>query len=183
MPKKDKRSTNEQSLILYQAQVLIPSSWINQADLLIEVSKKLEPNIKKYWLTTSKYFDINNGTYTPPPGFKPKRLLQGTYFMLLAYAIENYFKAIMIMEFEATYRGEILRTRIPAHEHDLYKRRAEYDQNGPRIGHDAVCQERPVHGVARPRWRRIHLVLDRRTDGRGRDNAADVHPRTAVLAD
>jgi len=124
MPKKAKQSTNIQFLILYQAQVLIPSSWINQADELIEASKKLEPSIKKYWLTTSKYFDTYLGTYNPPPGFKPKRLLQGTYFMLLAYAIENYFKAIMIVDFEATYRDEILRTgKLPKalkeHNHNL----------------------------------------------------------------
>jgi len=94
MPMKYKQIPNIQFLIEYQEQVLTPSSWINQADELIEASKKLEPSIKKYWLTVSKYFDPKKGTYSPPAGFKPKRLLQATYFMLVAYAIENYFKAV-----------------------------------------------------------------------------------------
>ncbi|MEA2086307.1 MAG: hypothetical protein U9O84_04645 [Chloroflexota bacterium] len=112
MPEKGKERTQLQLqlLIQYQEQVLIPVYWIKQADELIQASKKLKPSINKYWLTVSKYFDPKKGTYNPPPEFKPKRLLQSTYFMLVAYAIENYFKAIMIAESEATYRSEILRT-------------------------------------------------------------------------
>ncbi len=122
MPKRPKQNTDLQYLIIYKEQVLTPSSWINQADELIQASKKIEPSIKKYWLTVSKYFDPKKGTYDPPPEFKPKRLLQATYFMLLAYAIENYFKAIMIAESEATYKNEILRTgKLPQalNNHDL----------------------------------------------------------------
>ena len=122
MPKKPKQNTDLQSLIMYQERVLTPSSWINQADELIQASKKIEPSIKKYWLTVSKYFDPKKGTYDPPPEFKPKRLLQATYFMLLAYAIENYFKAVMISESETIYQSEILRTeKLPQalNNHDL----------------------------------------------------------------
>ena len=115
MPKKGKQSTNLHFLIEYQERVLTPFSWINQADELIQASKKLEPSIKKYWLTVSKYFDPKEGTYNPPPEFKPKKLLQATYFMLVAYAIENYFKAVLIAEFETTYKSEILRTgKLPS---------------------------------------------------------------------
>lgn len=112
MPEKGKKRTGLelQLLIQYQEQVLTPVYWIKQADELIQASKKLEPSIKKYWLTGSKYFDPNKGTYNPPPEFKPKKLLQATYFMLVAYAIENYFKAVLIAKFEPTYKSEILRT-------------------------------------------------------------------------
>lgn len=106
----------------YHERVLTPWFWISQADELIDASRKLEPGIKKYWRVTSKYFDRDKGTYSPPPGFEPGRLLQSTYFMLVAYAIENYFKAILIVDFTETYRDEILRTgKLPEalKDHDL----------------------------------------------------------------
>jgi len=111
MSKKVKQDTNIQVLIDYRNRGLTPSLWINQADELIEASKKLELSIKKYWVTASKYFDPNKGTYSPPAGFKPKILLQATYFMLVAYAIENYFKAILVSENQKKYSQEILHTR------------------------------------------------------------------------
>lgn len=131
---KGKQITDIQSLIEYQERVLNPYYWIDQADELIQASKKLEPSIKKYWLTTSKYFDPIKGTYNPPPGFKPKKLLQSTYFLLVAYAIENYFKAIMITEFDAKYRDEIFRTgKLPealkGHNLTSLARRAKFSLN------------------------------------------------------
>jgi hypothetical protein len=126
MPTKGKKRTalELQFLIQYQEQVLIPIYWIKQADELIQASKKLEPSIKRYWLAVSKYFDPRKGTYNPPPEFKPKKLLQATYFMLVAYAIENYFKAVLITNFEADYKSEILRTgKLPRAliDHNLMK--------------------------------------------------------------
>ena len=100
----------------------MPFSWITQADELIPSSRKFEPSIRKYWLTVSNYFDSKEGTYNPPPEFKPKKLLQSTYFMLVAYAIENYLKAVLIAEFETSYKNEILRTgKLPSslNNHDL----------------------------------------------------------------
>ena len=108
MPAIGKQRINMLRKIQYQERVLDPISWINQADKLIQASRKLEPSIKKYWLTASKFIDPNEGTYNPPPGFQPKRLLQDTYFMLVAYAIENYFKAILVSENEEKYSQEIL---------------------------------------------------------------------------
>jgi len=124
MPKK-RENINKldlQFLIQYQEQILTPIYWIKQADELIQASKKLEPSLKRYWLAVSKYFDPKNGTYNPPPEFKPKKLLQAPYFMLVAYAIENYFKAVLIAQFEAAYKSEILRTgKLPRalNNHDL----------------------------------------------------------------
>ena len=54
---------------------------------------------------------------------------------------------------------------------------------GRRDGHDAVREERSVHGVARAGRRRLFVVLDRHADRRRRDHAADVHPRAPLLAD
>jgi aldehyde dehydrogenase len=58
---------------------------------------------------------------------------------------------------------------------------SQHDQDGPGDGHHAVRQERPLHGIAGPRRRRIPVVLDRHADGRGCDHAADVHSRTSLL--
>ena len=124
MSKKDKQNTNMQLLIEYQERVLTPYSWIKQGDELIQASKKLEPSIKKHWLAVSKYFDPNKGTYNPPLEFRPKRLLQATYFMLVAYAIENYFKAILVAVSKFEYRKEIMETgKLPKalNKHDLIK--------------------------------------------------------------
>ena len=79
--------------------------------------------------------------------------------------------------------GEVLRARLPPHEHHPFEQRAEHDQDGPSDGHDAVRQERPVHGVAGAGRRRLFVVFDRHADRRGRHDAADVHPRTPLLAD
>ncbi len=110
MPATRKQKINIQCKIQYRERVLDPISWINQAEKLIQASRKLEPSIKKYWLTVSKFFDPIKGTYNPPPEFQQKRLLQDTYFMLVAYAIENYFKAILVVENREKYSHVILRT-------------------------------------------------------------------------
>ena len=96
--------------IQYKERVLDWQLWINQSDELLAASKKLEPSIKKYWLTATKYFDSNKGTYSPPPGFKPNRLLQSTYFMLMAYAIENLLKAILIRQSKEDFEREVMLT-------------------------------------------------------------------------
>ena len=105
----------------YKEQVLDCQLWIKQADELLAASKKLEPSIKKYWLTATKYLDPIKGTYSPPPGFRPKQLLQGTYFMLMAYAIENLLKAILIRQCMEDYEQEVMRT------HELPKDLKEHD--------------------------------------------------------
>lgn len=110
MVKKGGRKTNVSLRIQYQERVLTPSSWIKQADELIQASKKLEPSIKRYWLNVYRYFDTAKGTYNPPQEFSRKRLLQATYFMLVAYAIENYLKAILVVENKEKYRQYILHT-------------------------------------------------------------------------
>lgn len=107
---KQKNKLDVNLLIQYQEKVLVPVYWIKQADELILASKKLVPSIKKYWITISNNFDSKKGTYNPPPKFKPKKLLQATYFMLVAYAIENYIKSILIRKFETTYKNEIWKT-------------------------------------------------------------------------
>jgi hypothetical protein len=107
--------------IQYQEQVLNWQLWIKQADELLAASKKLEPSIKKYWLNTTEHFDPIKGTYSPLPGYKPKQLLQGIYFMLTAYAIENLLKAILIRQSTEDYKREVMRT------HELPKDLKEHD--------------------------------------------------------
>lgn len=108
--------------IQYKEQVLNWQLWIKQADELLAAAKKLEPSINKYWLTTRKFLDPVKGTYSPPSGFNPKPLLQGTYFMLIAYSIENLLKAKLIRQFTEKYEEEVMHTHelpIELNEHDL----------------------------------------------------------------
>lgn len=99
-----------QLLIQYQEKVLTPHLWINQADELIKSSKIFEPSIKKYWKMIANYYDPKSHIFSPPSGFKPPKLLQSTYFLLVAYAIENYFKAILVNDHKCKYQNEIIKT-------------------------------------------------------------------------
>ena len=84
---------------------------------------------------------------------------------------------------EAIEKARAQRARLPPHGDHPLEQRPQHDQDGQGDGHDAVRQERPVHGRAGTRRRRILLVLDRRPDRRRRDHAADVHPRAPLLDD
>jgi hypothetical protein len=110
MPKKETDSKGLQLRVKFREQVLDSRLWISQAEELIEVSRKLEPSIKRYWLITSTYFNPKAGTYNPPPKLKPKKLLQATYFMLAAYAIENYLTAVLVARNKERYGRYILAT-------------------------------------------------------------------------
>ncbi len=79
--------------------------------------------------------------------------------------------------------GPPQRARLPPHGHHPLEQRPQHDQDGQGDGHDAVRQERAVHGRAGARRRRILLVLHRRPDRRGRHHAADLHPRASLLDD
>ena len=72
--------------------------------------------------------------------------------------------------------GEAVRARLPAHgDHSLAQRSLD-DQNGTRVGHDTLRQERSLHGGVGTRRRRLPFVLNRGPD-RGRCHHADhVHP-------
>jgi hypothetical protein len=108
------------SVARYREQVLTPLLWIRQADELVAASRKLEPSIRDYWIELGN--NLKSAPNSAQPRFRPKRLLEGTYFMLVAYAIENYFKAVLVTEFKTEYGREIMLTGElpdPLKEHNL----------------------------------------------------------------
>jgi aldehyde dehydrogenase len=80
-------------------------------------------------------------------------------------------------------QGQEGRTRLQAYEHHPLEQRPQHDQDGPRLGDDPVRQERPLHGIAGIGRRRLYFVLDRRSDGRRRHDAVDLHSRATVFDD
>jgi hypothetical protein len=81
---------------LYLNGLLNPWSWVQIADEMLEASKVLELQLRKYWSGVStnakerKYDKGGEHPNIPPPN------LHGPYFILVSYALENLFKALII---------------------------------------------------------------------------------------
>jgi hypothetical protein len=77
------------------------------ADEMLEASKVLEPQLRRYWsvvMTNTKEGKYDKGReypHIPPPN------LHGPYFILVSYALENLFKAIIVRE-----RGDEIRSQF-----------------------------------------------------------------------
>ena len=123
------KTTEFMYLIQYVEQALNWQLWEKSADNLLAASKKLEPNIKKYW---SEWREIlteerkNLKVRDIDPKIIPRRYFQDIYSMLVAYAIENLCKASLILKNKKQYEQEILQKGIlPADlktpRHDLAK--------------------------------------------------------------
>ncbi|MFC1989444.1 hypothetical protein ACFLVW_02615 [Chloroflexota bacterium] len=86
--------------------------WENKAEELLKAAKLLEPQVKKYWsivdtnFKEGRYSDPQKLLYTPP--FNP----QSTHFMLVAYALENLLKAIIIRNRQNSLRNRLFK-RLP----------------------------------------------------------------------
>ena len=83
--------------------------WENKADELLKAAKLLEPHVREYWSTVTTNFE--EGRYSDPlktPRTPPSNP-QSAYFMLVAYALENLLKAIIIRHRQNDLRGRLLR--------------------------------------------------------------------------
>ncbi|MCK4698202.1 MAG: hypothetical protein KAT53_07865 [Dehalococcoidia bacterium] len=121
MPKKKMTNTDFMYLSQYLEQALDWQLWVKSADDLLAASEKLEPSIKKYWLAATG--NLKEGRYSEPKK-KPGRSLQAIYSMLVAYAIENLYKASLILQNKKQYEQEILQkgglpSEIKTSRHDL----------------------------------------------------------------
>jgi HEPN domain-containing protein len=89
--------------------------WIRQAEELLAAAKVLEAEVKKYWSEVR----VEAGQVVSGPS---RKNLQGPYFLLTAYAIENYFKALLIHKNRESFRNKLL-TKLPNYvkEHDLLR--------------------------------------------------------------
>jgi len=103
-----------QFVVLYLNGLLNPSSWVERADDMLEASKVLELQLRKYWsvvLTNAKEGKYDKGgeyPHIPPPD------LHGPYFILVSYALENLFKALIIRRRRDEISSQFLQTgRLP----------------------------------------------------------------------
>jgi hypothetical protein len=99
--------------IAFSERLVDTDSWIEKADELLAAARILEKDIVAYWSTMS----IKNGQVV---GIPDRKLVQGPYFLLIAYALENYFKALLIHRNKESLKNRLLST-LPDYlkKHDL----------------------------------------------------------------
>jgi len=114
MVKKNPLSQHPQFVVLYIDALLNLWSWVEKADKLLEASKLLEPQLRAFWnvvLTNGKEGRYNKGG--EPPNIPPSDL-HGPYFILVSYALENLFKAIIIQDRNDEISSQFFQTgRLP----------------------------------------------------------------------
>ena len=124
MTNRNPLSQYPQFVVLYLDQLLNPWFWVEKADEMLEASKVLEPQLRKYWsvvLTNAKEGKYDKGGEhpdIPPPN------LHGPYFILVSYALENLFKALIVRERSNEISSQFIQTgSLPRliKEHNLVK--------------------------------------------------------------
>jgi hypothetical protein len=92
------------------------SLWIMKADELIAAANILEVEVVKYWS------EIQLDEHNQPVNISNRKYVQGAFSLLLAYALENYFKALLIHRNQKDLKGWLL-TELPRYlnQHDLGK--------------------------------------------------------------
>jgi HEPN domain-containing protein len=90
------------------------SLWIRMADELVDAANILEAEVIKYWS------EIQLDEHNHPVSASGRKYVQGEYSLLIAYALENYFKALLIHRNQKDLKGRLL-TKLPGylHTHDL----------------------------------------------------------------
>ena len=124
MGTKNPLSQHPQFVVLYLDNLLNPRLWLEKADKLLEASKLLEPQLRDFWNVVSA--SAREGRYNKggqPPNIPPSDL-HGPYFILVSYALENLFKAIIIQCQSDEIRSQFAQTgRLPSliKGHDLVR--------------------------------------------------------------
>jgi hypothetical protein len=85
-------------------QVLCAESWIVNSQQLLKTASEFEKDLNILWGPTSNYKKRNENQ--PSLGF-----VQGIYFMLIAYAIENMCKAVIINKNKSKLKSEITKKK------------------------------------------------------------------------
>ena len=90
--------------------------WIMKADELIAAANVLEAEVEKYWS------EIQIGEHNQPVNTSGRKDVQGAFSLLIAYALENYFKALLVYRNQKNLKGWLL-TKLPRYlnQHDLIK--------------------------------------------------------------
>jgi hypothetical protein len=92
------------------------------ADELIDAANIFEAEVVRYW--SEIRVDENN----QPVSTSNRKYVQGAFSLLIAYALENYFKALLIHRNQEDLKGW-LHTKLPGYlrQHDLVKLAFESD--------------------------------------------------------
>jgi len=103
-------------LIQFSENLANPVLWIQKAEELLVSVKILEAYVIRYW---KKIRLGKDGRLTCLPRGKGK-YVHGPYFLLVAYAIEDYFKALLVHKNRESLRNKVLND-IPSYikTHDL----------------------------------------------------------------
>ena len=93
--------------------------WLRMADDLIAAANILEVEVVKYW----SEIRVENNQIVKTSN---RKYVQAAYSLLIAYALENYFKAILIHRDQKSLKGKLL-TELPRYlkKHDLVKLASE----------------------------------------------------------
>ena len=112
MPKKLDRAQLQLS-IMYAENLVRPESWFVKAADLLRAAHLLEGELVRFWEAVSPDAEL-------PDELAGLANLQSPYFMLVAYAVDNYCKAYLVRENEAEIRNRVLK-KLPRYldEHDL----------------------------------------------------------------
>jgi hypothetical protein len=122
-----------QFVVQYLDGLLNPWSWVEKAGEMLEASKVLELQLRKYWSVVQT--DAKEGRYNNKGGEHPRippPNLHGPYFILVSYAIENLFKALIIRRRREEISNQFLQTgRLPRliNAHNLVKLSKEANVN------------------------------------------------------
>jgi hypothetical protein len=101
--------------IQFSEQLANAELWIGKAEELLAAAKILEVDVVKYWSEVR----VEDGRVVSTLG---RKNVQGPYFLLTAYALENYFKALLVHKNRESFRNKLI-TKIPDYikEHDLLR--------------------------------------------------------------
>ncbi len=110
---KKRISPNPYRAIQFSENLCNTKLWIDKADELLAAAKILEIEVVKYWQEIR--FDGTIPIHAPL-----RKLVQSPFFLLIAYALENYFKALLVNKNRDSFRNRLL-TKIPKYidKHDL----------------------------------------------------------------
>ena len=115
MPKKKFDPRRMFEAIQFSEQLSDPQLWLRKADELLAAARVLENEIQAQWAEIK----VENGHIVSASG---RIDVHAPYFLLVAYAVENFFKGLLVHRNRAELRGWVL-SSLPQYlnEHDLIK--------------------------------------------------------------
>lgn len=115
MPKKKLGFSISPQAIQFSEQLADPHLWIGKAEELLAAAHLLEAEIQAQWAE----IEIERGRIMRTSG---RINVQGPYFVLIAYAVENLFKATLVHRNHESLRNRLL-SSLPRYlsEHDLIR--------------------------------------------------------------